>query len=346
MSITYHERPGVYVEYDTTSRGSATTTRVVGIAALCQGSGLSRFSSPEAAQAIFPPSSTPGKMLQLAFSNGAAQVVFCPVAAATTQGYSAAVTALLTEGEVSCLATDCETRQILNAMDDLLCAEGARECIAFAGVSTPTLESLCALAQNLNCERQVLLGADVRYAGDEADGGGCLAAAAMAGLLSSQEDPALPLNGAQLAGLDAVSLTLTESQIDTLVRAGVTPLEAVGGQVRIIRAVTTRTATEGAADITWRELTTVCIVDDVIPAVRNALQAKFLRRKNTAVTRNAIRSQTAIILDDRVRREIIEGYDSLTVEPVESDPNTCEVSFHFQIVHGLCRIHLQIHILV
>ena len=127
---------------------------------------------------------------------------------------------------------------------------------------------------------------------------------------------------------------------------GVTPLELAGGQVRIVRAVTTRTATEGIADDTWRELTTVMILDDVIPAVRDALRAKFLRRKNTAVTRNAIRAQTAILLDDRVRREIIEGYDGLRVESVAGDPTACRVSFTFRVVQGLLRIHLYAHILV
>ena len=342
MSITYHERPGVYVEYDTTSRAAAVRSRVAGIAALASGSGLYRFSSAQSALAAFPISTTPGKMLDLAFRNGAGTVVLCPVASA--QGYGDAFAQLLAEADV--IATDCTDTQTLAGLAESLCADGARECIAFAGLSNPTVSSLGALAAALNCERLVLPGPDVRFAGDSVCGGGCLAAAAMAGLVCAQDDPALPLSGAALAGLDAVSLSLTDTQIDTLVQAGVTPLELAGGQVRIVRAVTTRTATEGIADDTWRELTTVMILDDVIPAVRDALSAKFLRRKNTPATRNAIRAQTAIILDDRVRRQIIEEYDSLTVEPVEGDPTACAVSFSFGIVQGLLRIHLYAHILV
>jgi len=34
------------------------------------------------------------------------------------------------------------------------------------------------------------------------------------------------------------------------------------------------------------------------------------------------------------------------VEAVEGDPTACRVSFSFAVVHGLCRIHLSIHILV
>ena len=345
MSITYHERPGVYVEYDTTARNAAAGTRIAGVVGLGTGAGLYRFSSSASALQAFPADTALGKMLQLAFANGAAQVVCCPVESSTSDAYSAAMQRLVTEAEVNCLAVETEEVQLLKSLGQQLGAMDAA-CICFAGAGASGVEALAAMAKAINCERVVLLGPDVRYAGEESYGGGCLAAAAMAGLVSAQTDPALPLNGARLLGLDAVKEKLTESQIDTLVRAGVTPLELIGGQVSIVRAVTTRTKTEDVPDNTWQELTTVCIIDDVIPAVRNALSAKFLRRKNTAVTRNAIRSQVAIILDDRVRREIIESYDSLLVEAVQGDPATCRVSFSFAVVHGLCRIHLSIHILV
>ena len=329
MSITYHERPGVYVEYDTTGRSAAGAGRTVGIAALGSGSGLYRFASEQAALAAFPASGAMGKMLALAFRNGAATVLCCPVA----ENYDAAFALLLPEADV--IATDCRNADALAALAEALCAEGAGERLALAD-SDESVENLCALAQSLNCERLVLL---------TESGEAGLAASAMAGVLSARDDPALPLSGAALEGLTEAAVP-PDSEIDALVRAGVTPLERSGGAVRIVRAVTTRTMTEGIADATWRELSTVLIVDDVIPAVRDALSAKFLRRKNTPVTRNAIRAQAAIILDDRVRREIIEGYDSLRVEPVAGDPTACEVSFAFRVVQGLLRIHLYAHILV
>lgn len=344
MSIIYHERPGVYVEYDATSRSAIAGLRVAGVAGIGSGSGLYRFASPASALQTFPDTTPLGKMLQLAFANGAAQVVCCPVAENSFDAYAAAMDRLVTEGEVNCLALETESMQILKSLGEHLCAMDM-PCICFAGPNAPAMEALEIMAQTINCERMVLLGPGARYRGAEGYSG-CLAAAAMAGLVSAQTDPALPLHGAKLLGLDGVKEPLTEAQIDAAVRAGVTPLELIGGQVSIIRAVTTRTTTEGLPDDTWRELTTMCILDDVIPTVKNTLAAKFLRRKNTAVTRNAIRSQVAIVLDDRVRREIIEGYDALQVEAVEGDPTTCRVSFSFAVVHGLCRIHLSIHILV
>ena len=329
MSITYHERPGVYVEYDTTARSAPRPGRVAGIAAQGSGSGLYRFASVNAARAVFPASTALGRMLALAFGNGAATVLCCPV----SEGYADAFALLAAEADV--IATDCRDAEALAQLAESLCAEGAKECIAIADSDAGTV-NLCALAQSLNCERLVLT---------QQSGEAGLSAAALAGLLCAGDDPALPLSGAALEGLTAAGMP-TDSEIDTLVRAGVTPLEAAGGAVRVVRAVTTRTATEGVPDDTWRELSTVRIVDDVIPAVRDALRAKFLRRKNTAVTRNAIRAQTAILLDDRVRREIIEGYDGLRAESVAGDPTACQVSFTFRVVQGLLRIHLYAHILV
>lgn len=345
MSITYHERPGVYVEYDTAGRSVAAAPRVAAIIAEGSGSGLYRFSSPQAALQTFSAATTIGKMVQLAFAGGASQVLCRPVNG-TSFAYNAALTLFLAEREIGSLAVETDNTEILMGLAAQISAEGAKECVCFAGLDSPTDSALCTLAEELNCPRMVVMGANVRYAGDDDLGGGCLAAAAMAGVFSARTDPALPLSGAVLPGLDGIGANPSETEIDTLVRAGVTPLELIGGQVCVIRAVTTATTLDGVADETWHELSTVAIVDDVIPTIRDTLRAKFLRRKNTAVTRNAIASQVAIVLDDRVRREIIEGYEDLKVEAVSGDPTTCRVSFGFSVVQGIGRIHLSVHILV
>ncbi len=129
-------------------------------------------------------------------------------------------------------------------------------------------------------------------------------------------------------------------------QGGVTPLESVGGVISVIRGITTRTSTGGVADATWRESTTIRIVDDVIPAVRNALRARFLRTKNNLQTRSAIASQVVITLEDRVSREIIDSYDSVSVSADSEDPTICLVDFNFAVTHGLNQIHIAAHITV
>ena len=135
-------------------------------------------------------------------------------------------------------------------------------------------------------------------------------------------------------------------EIDRLVQGGVTPLEAVGGVVSPVRGITTRTSTGGAPDTTWRELTTILIVDDVIPSIRQSLRSRFSKTKNTGQTRGAIRSQVIVELESKLRSEIIDSYGDVTVSVYDEDPTVCLVEFSFAVAHGLNQIYLTAHITI
>ena len=175
---------------------------------------------------------------------------------------------------------------------------------------------------------------------------GAFAAAALAGVIASNADPAVPLNGAEIRVLGGVSTDYGDNDIDLLVRGGVTPLESSGGVLSPVRGITTRTTTGDVTDTTWRELTTIRIVDDVIPAVRNALRAKFRRAKNTEQSRGAIRYQVVLELENRKEREIISGYDNVAVSADPDNPTVCQVEFSFSAAQGLNQIWLTAHITV
>ena len=183
----------------------------------------------------------------------------------------------------------------------------------------------------------------------DSDGGtlpGVFAAAAVAGVIAAGTDPAVPLNGAELRGLGGLSASYSDNEIDLLVRGGVTPLESESGIIAPVRGITTRTTTGGAADATWRELTTILIVDDIIPAVRGALRSKFARTKNTARNRGAIRSQVIVELEKKVAAEIIDSYGEVTATADPDDPTVCLVEFGFAVAHGLNQIYLTVHITI
>ena len=131
-----------------------------------------------------------------------------------------------------------------------------------------------------------------------------------------------------------------------LVTAGITAVESVYGTPSVVRGVTTRTKTGGAADTTFRELTTMLIIDDVVPAVRTALRRKFPRVKNTAQTRGAIRTQVIIELEEKLKNEIIDAYGAVSATADDTDPTICNVGFEFTVAHGLNRIVLSAHISV
>lgn len=350
MSKNYHERPGVYSDYDASSvSAGGTTERVIALIGQSEAqAGVHAISSEAAGRQLFGQTSELGQMVQLAYRNGAGKILACPVAEDTLSAYQQAFELVLAQKQASFCAiasTQLSVQTALrSAIEEISGQRG--ECIGLVGMKDATVQQLCERAQALNSERMVLLAPDVFCTGQTSSVGSWLAAAALCGVLSDQSDPSMPLNAQVLRGFDGASASYTDTEYDTLVAAGVTVCECVGGELSVIRALTTRTKTGDVEDLTFRELTTSLIIDDVIPSIRTALRKSFTRAKNNAVTRNAIRNRVIIELEDRIAREIIDGYDNLSVTPLETDPTVCVVEFSFSVVHGLNRIYLTAHISV
>ena len=353
MSEIKHERPGVYSVYDASAVVSAgQAAKVIGVAA--------KASQGTAGQAVtltgytagvtaFGEDAAPGMstILRLLFQNGASTVVAVRVAdEGALADYQAAFDALENQN-VQIMVCDSADQSVQQALRT--CVENAsgsrRERIAVVGGDGETAAELVTHAAALNSERMVLVGPDALDQSGETISG-VFAAAAVAGVIASGTDPAVPLNGAEVKGLGGLTEDYSDNDIDLLVRGGVTPLESVAGVISPVRGITTRTTSGGAEDATWRELTTILIVDDIIPAVRSALRSKFARTKNTARNRGAIRSQVIVELEKKLAAEIIDGYGEVSVTASESDPTVCLVEFSFAVAHGLNQIYLTVHITV
>lgn len=353
MSEIKHERPGVYSVYDasavvTAGRGNKT----VGVAAKAVRGTVGEaviLTGYAAGVAAFGEDATPGMstILRLLFSNGAATVAAVRVAdEGALTDYEAAFEILGKQDAqiVVCDSADTAVQQALRTTVETASGQ-RRERIAVVGGDGDTTAELVTRAAALNSERVVLVGPDALNSAGEALPG-VFAAAALAGVLADGGDPAVPLNGAEMAGLGGLVEDYSDNDIDLLVRGGVTPLESVAGVISPVRGITTRTTTGGAADTTWRELTTILIVDDIIPTLRAALRSRFARAKNTARGRSAIRSQVIVELEKKVAAEIIDGYGEVTVTASEEDPTVCLVEFSFAVAHGLNQIYLTVHITV
>ena len=330
-----HEHPGVYSSYDASSVISGKkTARILGAAAVSTTGTANEVvtltSYAEGVSAFGEDAEgTVGMAALLAalYRNGAAVVKAVKVSAATPTGYEAAFAALEQE-TVDVIVCDS------TSVDVQLKLQKERIGVVSGGASE-TAAKLVERAGKLNSERMVLTApGDVRMA------------AAAAAVIAGESDPSVPVNGAVLAGFSGLSASYDDTQVDTLVTGGVTPLECVSGEVSIVRGITTRTTTGGAADKTWRELTTVRIVDDVIPALRASLRARFVRSKNTAQVRAAIRSQVMVELENKRAQEIIDSFGEVSVKASEDDPTVCLVEFSFAVAHGLNRIYLSAHITV
>jgi len=342
LSMTIHERPGVYSSYDASTvisgSGSGRTVGLVGVLTEGETGKLVTLNRYEDGATRFGEGENLTKLVQVLFRNGAAKVLAVPVSG--QEDYQGAFDLLAAEEDIAIVVCDSTELTVQQALRQSVCeaSEARRERIAVVGgAQGENVEALVQRAGEINSERVVLIA--------PGDGTG-LAAAAAAGAIAAESDPAIPLGGAELKGLDGLEARYADTEIDTLVRGGVTPLENVGGVVSVVRGVTTRTKTGEAADATWRELTTIRIVDDVIPTVRDALRARFRRAKNTEQSRGAIRSQVVLELENKLAREIITGYGEVSVEADADNPTVCLVDFSFTVAHGLNQIWLSAHITV
>lgn len=351
MKGIVHERPGVYSVYDaSTVVSSGKAARIIGVAAkAAQGDEAApvTVTGCAAGAAVFGEEGNMSRLLRLLFANGAGAVTAVRVAdKGDLAAYQAAFVAL-EKRDVQIVICDSAEETVHQALRTSVeeASAARRERIAVAGGDGDTTEQLIARAKALNSERMVLTGPDaVDEQGERVPG--VFAAAAVAAVIAGTRDPATPLNGAAVKGLGGLLEDYGDNEIDLLVRGGVTPLECVGGVISPVRGITTRTSSGGAEDTTWRELTTIMVVDDVIPAVRAALRSKFVQGKNNARGRAAIRSQVIVELERKLAAEIIDGYDEVTVTASEEDPTICLVEFGFSVAHGLNQVHLTVHITV
>ena len=352
MSIRVHQRPGVYSSYDASAVVSGRDSgRLVGLVALnsqAQAGVAQTITSYDRAVAAFGSNGAEdmAELVRLALKNGARGVVAVPIA--DESSYEAAFAQLAGMENISLMICDSTDAGVQKAMRDSVVEASAmrreRLCVV-AGAREESVEELIARAKELNHERVVL----VAPGGVDSEGeavSGLPLAAAVAGGIAGESDPAVPLGGAELLGLGGLSERLEDKDVDLLILGGVTPVESLGGVVSVIRGVTTRTMSGGTADAAWRDLSAIRVVDDVIPELRDALRAKFRRAKNTAQSRGAIRAQVVLELENKLAREIITGYEDVTVAADAEDPTRCLVEFAFTVAHGLNQIWLTAHITV
>lgn len=357
MNSTIHERPGVYSSYDASSVVSAHAgTKTIGAAAKAaagEANKVELISSYEEGKSKFGEDGegTYGMstLLKLLFANGAGAVKAVAVGenGSGEDDYESAFAALGEEEDIGIVVCD-STEESVHLSLKTAVEEAStlrRERIAIVGGAGETVAEMVQHAKNINSERVVLVGPDIEL-DDGTEVSAAFAAAAVAGVVASESDPSVPVNGAALAGFGKVSVRFNDNEIDQLVRGGVTPIEAVGGVCSPVRGITTKTSSGGAADTTWREMTTILIVDEVIPTIRTALRARFARSKNTVQSRGAIRSQVVLELEEMKDSEIIDSYGEVLVSALKSDPTVCLVEFSFTVAHGLNRIYLTAHITV
>lgn len=328
------QRPGIYSSYEVNTDLIAEKKGLrIGIAAKAQTAASPALcTSVKDAQKLFGASSSMTKLIAAAFLNGAPEILAYPV---SDGDYKSAFAALTDDADVSLIICDSSSASSRLALKAVLCAAPEQKKYKLGICELPgTVQELAQAAKELDCERMVIC------ANAQKDGACGLVSAAFAGLVAADTGSVHSYNSAQLLGISGLECSFTESETSLLISSGLTPIESESGEISVVRAVTTRTSSDGSPDSSWRDICVILAVNELMPSIRSALRRLFLRSKNDAQTRAAIRTQVLLELEKQKKRGLISGYGRVRVEADDADPGLCTVSFEFSVARGLNVIEL------
>lgn len=172
---------------------------------------------------------------------------------------------------------------------------------------------------------------------------GFYTAAAIAGQLAKEQDPSMPMTGVELVGFYGLAKKLKVNEMESLIDAGIIPLETRNGSIRIVRCITTYTKdAQNAVDITWQEVTTIRISDYIFKDLRESLARKFQRAKQSKDTRDSIRSEVMTRLLQYQELDYIENVEDtdVTIQINPVNPLQNDVSFKYDVTGPLNVINL------
>ncbi len=169
-----------------------------------------------------------------------------------------------------------------------------------------------------------------------------LIAAGFSAKLAFEEDPARPLNGLVIKGLDCPAITdrPTFAEYNTALYNGLAPLEVVNHKVAIMRAITTYTKNAtGTDDPSLLDVTTIRTLDYVRMAINQRINLRFPREKLSEKTPPKVRSEILDVLTKLEELEIVEAVetnkDKLLIERDLQDANRLNTAIPCDVVNGL-----------
>ena len=340
MSIIITERPGIFSHYELSTLTAAASRQAVGLAAVpAFGTAVTRCGSLAEVVESYGQEDGTGMAALAArlFAEGVSTVVCSPVQA---DDYAAAFANLEDEADIGAVICDNTASAVHSQMKTSVhrASDEGYERVGILAVNSDATSALTAAAAAVGSERMAL-------AAPAIDGSSLYTAAILAAIVVRTADPAA-LAGESSLQVGTVATRYTRSQLDTLIQGGVSPFEAPGGVPSLVRAISTRTQTDGMADKSWRNLAVILIIDRVLSGLRAALRSRLRGGRNNERTRGAIQAQTAILLEGYRTDGLIDGYDPPEVAASTDDPTVAVVTVGFAVALGINQIHILAHVTV
>lgn len=224
-------------------------------------------------------------------------------------------------------------------LDSASSALEMREGRGFAPASpTDALASVTTVAAAINHERVSITYARGSYSA------GFELVATVAARVAEEPDPARPFNGLTLPGVAIADVPdrFTRSEQETLLKAGVSPIDVLGQDCTIVRLVTTRTTISGVADLTLIDTTTIASLDYFRYAWRSRMRLKFSRSKLDDDILRSIPEQTIdvmLLLQDAKILQKVDAYKDRVIAARDPNyPGRARVQVPAPVVPGLHQI--------
>lgn len=181
-----------------------------------------------------------------------------------------------------------------------------------------------------------------------------LIAAGYAAVISSEEDPARPLNTLEVKGLSLVddSQIPMRTEFQQALYNGLTPLKITNSKVQIMRAITTYTkSAAGVEDPSYLDLTTIRSLDYGRKAIEQRIALRFPRSKLIGkVTPLKVRSEVLDVMTKLGEAEIWENVEenksALIVVKDNKDADRLNLKIPADVVNGLHVVAAQISLIL
>lgn len=348
MSVIERKSPGVYSDYENsgTAWSNKTNTKVGMVATISADIGtVYNISKASQAKSSFGSDSLVTNLCKTVLQNGASQIILVS-AGNTGSGYESALSAIESQDDIGVVICDSELLSVHTLLMNSVVesSQNLKERIGIV-VCSSSESNKGTWSSSFNNERVILVAQNsIDDSGNTLSG--CILAAALAGVISKMESPASSLNGVSLKGITKLASDLSEEDIDNYISLGITPFEVIVNKVKIIRAVTSKTKTNGVLDESFKEINVILVIDEIIKEIRALLKSNFVGAKNTSDTREAMSSQTALKLQEFLNKKIISDYALPDMSLQEGNTNICSVKLDFSVGKTLNQVHITADILI
>ncbi len=199
------------------------------------------------------------------------------------------------------------------------------------------------VAQNINSERILLAYPKVTKSELDVD----FSSAILASIITRGGDSASNFNSEHVSGDYIIERTMSESEINSAISAGVCIFEKVGEFTELIRGVTTKTYDENLnPTVVYKNLSTIILIDAIVPMIRNSVEQRMQFLVNSKASIDSLASQIVILLSEFVDDGLLSDYDNPILQISTEDPTRLIINLSFTIAQGINQIAITCHISV